>query len=132
MQRAVVSTRLGATVQKVLVTEGTRVKRGQLLVVLSNDDVQAQVAASSTALANATAYERRIAELNQQRAATAVELEAAQAQRAQASAALAGTRASLAYTQLRAPFDGIVQARRVSAGDFVGPGQPLIEIRGGP
>ena len=130
VHRATVSTRLAATVQKVLVAEGTRVKRGQLLVTLSNDEVQAQVAASSTALANATAYERRISELTSQRAATPVELESAQAQRAQAAAALAGTRASLAYTQLRAPFDGVVQARRVSAGDFVGPGQPLVEIEG--
>jgi RND family efflux transporter MFP subunit len=130
VHRATVSTRLAATVQKVLVTEGTRVKRGQLLVTLSNDEVQAQVAASSTALANAASYERRIAELTSQRAATSVELESAQAQRAQAAAALAGTRASLSYTQLRAPFDGVVQARRVSAGDFVGPGQPLIEIEG--
>jgi membrane fusion protein, multidrug efflux system len=130
VQRATVSTRLAATVQKVLVAEGKHVKRGQLLVTLSNDEVQAQVAASTTALANATAYERRITELTRQRAATPVELESAQAQHAQAAAALAGTRASLAYTQLRAPFDGIVQARRVSAGDFVGPGQPLIEIEG--
>ena len=130
VHRATVSTRLAATVQKVLVSEGARVKRGQLLVTLSNDEVQAQVAASSTALANATAYERRISELTSKRAATPVELESAQAQRAQAAAALAGTRASLAYTQLRAPFDGVVQARRVSAGDFVGPGQPLIEIEG--
>jgi RND family efflux transporter MFP subunit len=130
VHRATISTRLAATVQKVLVTEGTRVKRGQLLVTLSNGEVQAQVAASATALANATAYERRISELAGQRAATPVELEAAQAQRAQAAAALAGTRASLAYTQLRAPFDGIVQARRVSVGDFVGPGQPLVEIEG--
>lgn len=130
VHRATVSTRLAATVEKVLVTEGTRVKRGQLLVTLSNDEVQAQVAASSTALANATVYERRIAELTSQRAATSVELESAQAQRAQAAAALAGTRASLAYTLLRAPFDGVVQARRVSAGDFVGPGQPLVEIEG--
>jgi RND family efflux transporter MFP subunit len=130
VHRATVSTRLAATVQKVLVAEGMHVKRGQLLVTLSNDEVQAQVAASTTALANATAYERRISELTSQRAATPVELESAQAQRAQAAAALAGTRASLAYTQLRAPFDGVVQARRVSAGDFVGPGQPLIEIEG--
>lgn len=57
-------------------------------------------------------------------------MEAAQAPRAQASAAVTATCASLAYTQLRAPFEGVVQARRVNAGDFVGPGQPLVEIEG--
>lgn len=130
VQRATVSTRMAATVEKVLVTEGTKVKRGQLLLMLSADDVRAQLAAATTALANATAYERRIATLAAGRAATPVELESAQAQRAQAEAAVAATRANLAYTQLRSPFDGIVQAKRVNAGDFVGPGQPLVDVEG--
>jgi membrane fusion protein (multidrug efflux system) len=130
VRHATVSTRLGATVQRVLVAEGTHVKRGQLLLTLSDEDVRAQLTSANTALANASAYERRIGELVGKRAATPVELEAAQAQRAQANAAVTATRASLAYTQLRAPFDGVVQARRVNAGDFVGPGQPLVEIEG--
>jgi membrane fusion protein, multidrug efflux system len=130
VNRATISTRMAASVQKVLVSEGARIKRGQLLVVLSADDVRAQLAATSTALANAEAYERRIAELARTHAATPVELEGAQAQRAQAAAAVAATKANLAYTQLLAPFDGTVQARRVSAGDFVGPGQPLIDVEG--
>jgi len=130
VQHATVSTRMAATVQKVLVTEGTKVKRGQLLLVLSADDVRAQLASDTTTLANATAYEHRIDALAAGRAATPVELEGAQAQRAQAEAAVAATRASLAYTQLRAPFAGIVQAKRVNAGDFVGPGQPLIDVEG--
>jgi membrane fusion protein, multidrug efflux system len=130
VHRATVSTRMAATVQKVLVAEGSVVKRGQLLVVLSADDVRAQLAAATTALSNASAYERRIAELAAGRAATPVELEGAQAQRSQAAAAVAAARANLAYTQLRAPFTGIVQARRVNAGDFVGPGQPLVEMEG--
>lgn len=130
VNRATISTRMAASVQKVLAYEGAKVKRGQLLVVLSADDVRAQLAAASTALANAEAYERRIAELVRTHAATPVELEGAQAQRAQAAAAVAATKASLGYTQLLAPFDGTVQARRVSAGDFVGPGQPMVDVEG--
>jgi membrane fusion protein, multidrug efflux system len=130
VSRASISTRMAATVQKVLVSEGAKVKRGQLLVVLSADDVRAQLAAASTALSNAAVYERRISQLVANHAATPVELETAQAQRAQAEAALAATKANLGYTQLRAPFDGTVQARRVSAGDFVGPGQPLVDMEG--
>jgi RND family efflux transporter MFP subunit len=130
VNRATISTRLAASVQRVLANEGAKVKRGQLLVVLSASDVRAQLAAAATALANAEAYERRIAELVRSHAATPVELEAAQAQRAQATAAVAATQTTMAYTQLLAPFDGTVQARRVSAGDFVGPGQPLVDVEG--
>jgi RND family efflux transporter MFP subunit len=122
---------LAATVKKVLVTEGSRVKRGQLLLLLSDEDVRAQVASADTALANALAHEERISKLTADRAATTVELESAKAQRSHAAAVMAGMRANLSHSQLRAPFDGIVSARRVHAGDFVGPGQPLLEMEGG-
>ena len=129
-RHATISTRLSAQVRTVLVEEGTQVKRGQMLLTLSDDDVRAQLAAAETGLATAAAYERRILDLAKDRAATPVEVEAAQAQRAQAAAAVAGAKASLAYTQIRAPFDGTIQARRVIAGDLVGPGQPLVELQG--
>lgn len=130
-RHATISTRISATVRQVLVEEGTRVAAGQLLVRLSDDDVQGQLAAAQTALQTAAAYERRISDLVGARAATPVELEQAQAQRAQAEAAVAAAKATLAYSQLRAPFAGTVQARRVTAGDLVGPGQPLLELEGG-
>ena len=128
---ATISTRISATVLEVLVEEGAKVTPGQLLVRLSDADVRGQLDAAETALRNAAAYEKRIAELMTARAATPVELEQAEAQRAQAAAAVAGAKATLGYTQLRAPFAGTVQARRVNAGDLVGPGQPILEIQGG-
>ncbi len=130
-RHATISTRISATVLEVLVEEGSKVAQGELLVRLSDADVRGQLDAADTALRSAAAYERRIAELLATRAATPVELEQAQAQRAQAAAAVAGARATLAYTQLRAPFAGTVQARRVTAGDLVGPGQPILEVEGG-
>jgi RND family efflux transporter MFP subunit len=131
VRHATISTRISATVREVLVEEGTRVVPGQLLIRLSDDDVRGQLAAADTALRTAAAYERRIAELLATRAATPVELEQAQSQRAQAEAAVAAAKATLGYSQLRAPFAGTVQARRVTAGDLVGPGQPLLELEGG-
>ena len=130
-RHATISTRISATVLEVLVEEGSKVAPGQLLVRLSDADVRGQLDAAETALRSASAYERRIAELVTARAATPVELEQAQAQRAQAEAAVAGAKATLAYSQLRAPFAGTVQARRVTAGDLVGPGQPILELEGG-
>ncbi|GEJ56028.1 efflux RND transporter periplasmic adaptor subunit [Anaeromyxobacter diazotrophicus] len=129
-QHATLSTRLSATVRAVAVEEGARVKQGELLIRLSDDDVRAQLSAAQTALASAAAHERRIRELAAQRAATPSELEQAEAQRAQAQAAVAGAKASLAYAELRAPFSGTVQAKRVNAGDLVGPGQPLLDVQG--
>jgi membrane fusion protein, multidrug efflux system len=129
-RRATVSTRLSAAVRAVAVEEGMKVSAGQVLVRLADEDVRAQLAAAQTALANAVLQERRIERLKAQRAATPAELEQAQAQRAQAQAAVSAAQASLGQMEIRAPFAGTVQARRVTAGDFVGPGQPLLEIEG--
>ncbi len=129
-RRATISTRLSASVTSVHVVEGMRVRAGQLLLRLSDDDLRAGLAAAETARAAAAAHEKRIANLAAERAATRSELEAAQAQRAQADAAVAAARASLAYAEIRAPFDATVQARRVNAGDLVGPGQPLVDLEG--
>ncbi len=129
-RRATVSTRLSAAVSAVTVEEGMRVPAGKVLVRLADEDVRAQRAASGTALANAVSQEKRIERLVAERAATQAELEQAQAQRAQAQAAASAAAAGIAQTEIRAPFSGTVQARRVNVGDFVAPGQPLLEIEG--
>jgi RND family efflux transporter MFP subunit len=130
VRRAVVSTRTAASVRSVEVDEGARVRQGAVLVRLSDDDVRAQLAAAETALSTTAAHERRMEVLAPQGAATVVELDQARALRAQAEAAVSAARATLGYTEIRAPFAGTVQARRVHAGDLVGPGQPVIELEG--
>jgi RND family efflux transporter MFP subunit len=129
-RRATVATRIAAHVAALHVEEGWRVRRGDLLVSLSDPDLRGALAAAESAHAAAAAHERRIRALAAERAATASELELATAQRAQAEAAVAAARANLGYAQIRAPFAGTIQARRVSAGDMVGPGQPLLELEG--
>jgi len=57
-------------------------------------------------------------------------MQAAEAQVAQAQAGVTALKANIAYTQIRAPFAGVVQSRKVNEGDFVGPGMPLLELVG--
>jgi len=129
-KQATVSTRIAAQVRDVHVHEGQRVRAGDRLVTLAGDDVRGGLAAAESGLAAAAAQEHRIRALLAERAATEAELEQAVAQRAQAEAAVATARATLSYAELRAPFAGTIQARRVDPGDLVGPGQPLVVIEG--
>ena len=129
-RRAVVSTRMAASVRKVHVTEGQQVAAGALLVSLADEELQSGLRAAEAGLAAAGAHARRIQTLYAQSASTSSELELAQTQKAQAEAAVSAARANLAYTQIRAPFPGVVQSRRVNDGDFVGPGTPLVELEG--
>lgn len=130
IEHATISTRVAASVEAVRVQEGQRVTRGQMLVSLSDADLRGALSAAKTALDTAASHERRIRTLLAQDAATPSELEMATSQRAQAAAALVAAEANLAYAQLRAPFGGTVQARRVEPGDLVGPGQPLLVLEG--
>jgi membrane fusion protein (multidrug efflux system) len=129
-QRATISTRMSATVLSVDAEEGARVRKGQLLISLSDGDLRAQLRAARIALQMASVHQKRIETLVAQHASPAVDLDGVRAQRAQAQAEVATASAQLAYAQLRAPFAGRVQAKRVSPGDLVGPGQPLLEIEG--
>jgi RND family efflux transporter MFP subunit len=129
-QRATLATRMAASVKRVHVTEGQRVAAGALLVSLADEDLQAGRQAAETAVATAQTQVRRMERLAAQDAATPAERDQAQVQLAQARAGLAGVQANLGYTQIRAPFAGVVQARRVNEGDFVSPGTPLLELEG--
>ena len=127
---AMIATRMAAQVRRVLVQEGQRVVAGALLVALGDEDLQGQLKAAETGLAVVEAHHRRILALQAQKASTLSELEQAQAQVAQAQAGVTALKANIAYTQIRAPFSGVVQSRKVNEGDFVGPGMPLLELVG--
>jgi RND family efflux transporter MFP subunit len=127
-RHAQISTRAAATVREVRVREGDRVKAGAVLVRLADGDLRAQEAAGQAALDAARANERRVRGLVQQGHLPPAQLEAAEAQRAQAQLGVA--REALTYSEIRAPFAGAVLAKLVSPGDLVGPGQPMIELAG--
>ena len=127
---AMIATRMAAQVRRVLAQEGQRVAAGTLLIALGDEDLQGQLKAAETGLATIQAHHRRIQALQAQKASTLSELEQVQAQVAQAQAGVDALKANIAYTQIRAPFSGVVQSRKVNEGDFVGPGMPLLELVG--
>lgn len=130
VERATLSTRMAAAVNAVLVREGERVASGQVIVSLADGDLRGAAAAARTALAAAASQEKRVHSLLAEGAAAQADLEMAASRRAQAEAAVAAARANLEYAQIRAPFAGTIQARRVEPGDLVGPGQPLLVLEG--
>ena len=80
---------------------------------------QADAARSAVALARANA--EQIAVRRNQVRTTRLQQEAAKAQRAKADF-------RLAYTEIRAPIDGIVDVRAVRVGEVVSPGQPIVTL----
>lgn len=155
-QRAKLSSTLGGRIEMLAVKEGDKVKKGQLLMKLWNDDQQAQsrlaqaqvetatkrVAEACTVAANAEAEARRQAKLAQQgfvsgsreeQARTEAQArragcEAAQADVASAQARLAATRVEQARTVLYAPFDGTVAKIVGEVGEYSTPSPPGVQM----
>jgi len=118
------------------------VERGTLIMRLSGVEQRARLDAARQGLAEAEAraveaaagfertrsvYERRLvpkAELDRAQA----EHEAAQARLAAARAAVSAASEEASYTEIRAPFAGVVTRRYVDVGEAVNPGQPLAAI----
>ncbi len=127
---ATISTRTPAAVERVLVREGSHVTSGAVLVRLADRDVRAQLEAAKIGLAAAQSNERRIRGLVDAGHLPQAQLDPAVAQRAQAEGQVAAAQAALSYSEVRAPFAGVVLAKKVSPGDLVAPGQPMIELAG--
>ena len=133
---------VSAVVMQVLKENGEVVKRGDVLVKLDETAIrdslgsaEAAAQASGQALVQA---ERQLERLKTLRASGMTSLQAlddAEVRRnsAQSEAAAARTRAVLARQQLqrtlvRAPFDGVVSDRKVSAGDTAAIGKELLKV----
>ncbi|MDB5951458.1 MAG: efflux transporter periplasmic adaptor subunit [Massilia sp.] len=133
---------VSAVVMQVLKENGEVVKRGDVLVKLDETAIrdslgsaEAAAQASGQALVQA---ERQLERLKTLRASGMTSLQAlddAEVRRnsAQSESAAARTRAVLARQQLqrtlvRAPFDGVVSDRKVSAGDTAAIGKELLKV----
>ncbi len=116
--------------------DGSFVKKGDLLFTIQQDQykdqltqAQAQVLAAQASLSYAKTELVRYSKLVKQDAATQTEVDKWHYQRLTADAQLLGARAqvglaqlNLGYTEVRAPFDGIVGKHLIDPGNVVGGG----------
>jgi len=130
VDHAVLATRVSARIAELNVAEGSRVKHGEVLIRLSDNDVRATLKAAESQRDVAECQVKRIEALRSANAATATEVDAAMTARADALARVEAARATLADAVLRAPFDAVVQRKWVSRGQLVAPGAPLVELDG--
>ncbi|PKB17983.1 efflux RND transporter periplasmic adaptor subunit [Flavobacterium sp. 5] len=125
---------------------GTEVKKGQLLIVLEAPEISSQLAAAESRLKSMEAiYQTSKSTYNRLYETSKVEgtiskndLEMASGKKnsdyAQYQAAIAAHKEvsiMRGYLEIRAPFDGVVAARNVNLGTFVGPtsSAPLVTIQ---
>jgi RND family efflux transporter MFP subunit len=142
VQQSTVAAQVAGNVLQLAVKAGDRVKAGQLLARIDEREARAGLARSDAAVTQAEAELRnaqvqvdRTRELRTQGFVSQSALDVAETQLKAAQAALqqaqAGrTQAALArgFTNVTAPFDGVVLATHVEAGDLASPGRPIAAV----
>ena len=140
IHQSTVSAQTSGQVEEVLFDVDDFVRQGDLVLRLRDTEQQAQLAQAAARLKAAGArleeardetertrrlFDRQlVAEAALDKATAALEAATAEADAARAASDQA--REQLEYTQVRAPYTGIVTQRHVQVGEIATPGQPLI------
>ncbi|MEZ4857290.1 MAG: efflux RND transporter periplasmic adaptor subunit [Flavobacteriaceae bacterium] len=136
------STRMMGFVNKVHVKVGDKVEKGQLLVSINNTELQAKQAQVNASITEATAAYvnakkdfERFQNLFAENSASQKEVDDISARYEMAKARLEGAKqmkneinAQFAYSNITAPFNGIITSKTVEEGNMANPGVPLISI----
>jgi RND family efflux transporter MFP subunit len=120
-RKADLSPKITSRITELNVTEGTKVRKGEVIARLDHTDLDAQLAERRAAWVNAKAELERQRSLHAEGLAPKSALDAAVAAEATTRAAVRYVEALLDYTVIRAPFDGVVTAKRAFVGEAVSP-----------
>jgi len=141
-QNANLSTRVMGNVTQVHVKVGDKVTKGQTLINISNADLTAQkaqveayIVQAESGLKNAEKDFQRFKSLFEKESASQKELddmttrfEVAKANVEAAQQMRKGVEAQFAYTNVKAPFSGVVVNSFIKEGMMANPGMPLISL----
>jgi RND family efflux transporter MFP subunit len=139
-ETALISTRVMGVITSIKVKPGDKVQKGQLLVTISSADIlakrsqaQAMVEEAEAALKDAQKDYERFAELYKQNSVSEKEFENVKLNFNSISAKAEAARqvqreadAMLSYTNLTAPFSGVITQRDSDAGSMANPGVPIL------
>ncbi|MBS0350741.1 MAG: efflux RND transporter periplasmic adaptor subunit [Proteobacteria bacterium] len=124
-----VNSQVPGQVVKVAFQSGQDVKKGNLLVQLDDrldrQNLQTQMAQLNFVQQD---YNRKKA-LAQQKVISPSELDKANTDLRQAQSVVAAAQLSIAFKQIRAPFNGRLGISQVNVGQYISPGVPLVTIQ---
>lgn len=118
----------GGQIARILVNEGDRVRRGQLLAVLDTTPLQADLRAADAEARRARAEAERLETLYRDGWVTKPRIEAAQSLAKAAAAQVEAKGFALRTARVIAPSDGVVLARLAEPLQIVAAGSPVVVV----
>jgi membrane fusion protein (multidrug efflux system) len=116
-------------VVKILFKEGSRVKKGDLLLKINDEELQAQLLRAKSALNLAQENFGRQKSLYEKQGISKQALDAAQNDLNAKTADLALIKAQIDKTEIIAPFDGQIGLKYVSEGSFVNSSTTIVSLQ---
>jgi membrane fusion protein (multidrug efflux system) len=120
--------KVGGEVRRILVEEGDHVKAGQLLAVLDDRQLRFEAAQTRAALAKSERDFNRQVELHQKGLVSAGAFEGLKYDLDNQRAGNDLASLNLSYSEIRAPFAGIVSARHVKMGQDLAVGSKVFRV----
>ncbi|TWB89822.1 RND family efflux transporter MFP subunit [Synechococcus sp. Ace-Pa] len=115
-------------IERLLVRQGDQVQQGQLLLVLDQAQVRADVASLIAERDKDKLNYERFEFLASQGAASALQRDELKAQYLQSREAVAAREADLAFSNLRAPISGVISDLQVKQGDVIAAGAAFTKV----
>lgn len=125
------SFRVSGQIQRILVNEGDRVSKGQVVAEMDSRDYQVQLAATQAEYEQVKADAERVMALYAEGNTTASNNDKARYGLKQMEQKLANHRNQLNDTKLRSTINGYVQSKLHEAGETVSAGMPVLSVFGG-
>ena len=126
--RSVIEAKVSGRISEMPVKLGQKIQSGQLLAKIDAREVQARLEQAEAQSEQAARDLDRIRTLAEKQVASKPELESAESRARVAEASVREARAMLGYSNVTAPFDGVISRRLAEVGDLAAPGKPLLEI----
>lgn len=127
-ESVVVRAEIAQRIAAIEFVEGRATKAGDVLVRLESAELAAQVAQSEAAVELARANVERAKPLREEQLISPQAFDELTTKLKEAEAALAVARERLAKATIRAPFHGTLGLRQVSPGEYVQPGQAVVNL----
>ncbi len=127
-QSASIAARISGNITDLPVQLGSRVKKGDTLIVISADEIRAKLNQAGAQLDQARRNLKREQNLLNKNAATPESVKTLEEQTKIAEAAYREAQTMLDYTTIKAPFDGTITAKPASIGDLATPGRTLLRL----
>jgi membrane fusion protein (multidrug efflux system) len=128
MEAITVVSEIDGTIVGLPFDEGVQIKKGALIAHLDDAQLAAELARAEALHAQSHVMYDRVKAVVDQKAGTPQDLDDAAAGLKVADANLALAKSRLSKTKIKAPFDGIIGARKVSIGTFLRAGQAIADL----